>query len=143
VRFWDSSAIVPLLVPEALSRPVQECFGADPVMFAWWGTEIECLAAICRRQRRGALREDVVANALVRLNALRAAWHEVEPGEAVRESAKRFLRIHDLRSAGALQLGAAFFAAEARPPTLDFVSLDDRLLEAARREGFPTTRPGP
>jgi len=31
----------------------------------------------------------------------------------------------------------------ARPSTLQFVSLDDRLLAAARREGFPTTRPAP
>jgi len=28
-------------------------------------------------------------------------------------------------------------AAEARPSTLEFVCLDDRLLAAARREGFP------
>jgi hypothetical protein len=71
---------------------------------------------------------------------VRAGWHEVEPGDDVRESAKRFLRVHDLRAADALQFAAAFFAAEARPATLEFVTLDDRLLEAARREGFPTTQ---
>jgi hypothetical protein len=75
------------------------------------------------------------------LNALRAGWHEVEPGEEVRESAKRLLRVHDLRSEDALQLAAAVFVAEARPSTLEFVSLDDRLLAAARREGFSTTKP--
>jgi predicted nucleic acid-binding protein len=64
----------------------------------------------------------------------------VAPGDDIRESAKRFLRVHDLRAADALQLAAAFFAAEARPATLELVTLDDRLLEAASREGFPTTR---
>jgi hypothetical protein len=59
------------------------------------------------------------------------------------ESAKRLLRVHDLRTADALQLAAAVFVAEARPPTLEFVSLDDRLLAAARREGFPTTKLAP
>jgi len=141
VKFWDSSAVIPLLVPEALSRPLQDLYGADLVMFAWWATEIECTSAIARRQRLGQLGERVAAEAFARLGALRAAWHEVEPGDEVREAAKRFLRVHDLRTADALQLSAAFFAAEARPSTLEFVSLDDRLLAAARREGFPTTRP--
>ena len=109
-------------------------------MFAWWATEIECTSAIARQQRLGQLREDVVTEGLARLSALRAGWHEVEPGEAVRESAKRLLRVHDLRTADALQLAAAFFVAEARPSTLEFVSLDDRLLAAARREGFSTPR---
>ena len=140
MKFWDSSAVVPLLVPESMSRPVQQLYEADPVMFAWWATEIERTSAIARRQRLGQLREDVVTEGLARLSALRAGWHEVEPGEVVRESAKRLLRVHDLRTADALQLAAAFFVAEARPSTLEFVSLDDRLLAAARREGFSTTR---
>ncbi len=143
MKFWDSSAVVPLLVPEAMSRSLQELYDADPVMFAWWGTEIECTSAIARRQRFGPLREDVVAEAFARLSALRAGWHEVEPGDELRESAKRLLRVHDLRTADALQLAAAVFVAEARPSTLEFVSLDDRLLVAARREGFPTTRSTP
>ena len=140
MRFWDSSAIVPLLLPETMSSSVRELYRADSVMFAWWGTEVECASAICRGQRAGSLRADAVHAAFLRLTALRAGWHEVEPGDDVRESAKRFLRVHDLRAADALQLAAAFFAAEARPATLEFVTLDDRLLEAARREGFPTTR---
>jgi len=142
VKFWDSSAVVPLLVPEVMSVSMQKLYASDPVVIAWWTTEIECTSAITRRQRIGQLREDVVSEAVARLNALRAGWHEVEPSEEVRESAKRILRVHDLRSADALQLAAAVFAAEARPSTLEFVSLDDRLLAAARREGFSTMTPG-
>jgi len=47
----------------------------------------------------------------------------------------RLLRIHPLRAADALQLAAALTAAE-NPGALAFVSLDDRLSDAARREGF-------
>jgi hypothetical protein len=140
MRFWDSSAIVPLLVSEAMSQRMHELYEADSFMFAWWGTEVECASAIYRRRRAGGLRADAAHEAILRLTALRAGWHEVEPGEDVRESAKRFLRVHDLRAADALQLAAAFFAAEARPATLELVTLDDRLLEAAGREGFPTTQ---
>jgi predicted nucleic acid-binding protein len=143
VKFWDSSAVVPLLVPEATSQAVQELYDGDSIIVAWWSTEIECTSAVARRQRLGRLRDNVVAEAAVRLGALRAAWHEVEPGEEVREAAKRLLRVHDLRTGAALQLAAAFFVAEARPSTLEFVALDDRLLAAARREGFVVTQPAP
>ena len=143
MKFWDSSAVVPLLVPEVISGSVQRLYEDDPVMAAWWATEIECTSAIARRQRLGQLPEDVAAEGFVRLKALREGWHEVEPGEELRESAKRLLRVHDLRTADALQLAAAVYVAEARPSTLEFVSLDDRLLAAARREGFPTPKPTP
>ncbi len=141
MRFWDSSALVPLLVPESTSRAAQRLFERDSIIVAWWATELECTSAIARRQRLGALGEQVIAQAFVRLSALKSGWHEIEPGEEVRESAKRLLRVHDLRTADALQLAAAFFVAEARPSTLTFVSLDDRLLAAADREGFLTAKP--
>jgi predicted nucleic acid-binding protein len=54
----------------------------------------------------------------------------------VREAAVRFLRVHPLRAADALQLAAAFVAAERRPSSLEVVTLDDRLAVAARKEGF-------
>ncbi len=143
MKFWDSSAIVPLLVPEATSEAVQLLYDDDPVIFAWWGSDVECTSAIVRRQRLTGLDGFIVADAFVRLDALRQSWYEIEPGDEVRESAKRFLRVHDLRAADSLQLAAAFFASEARPSSLQFVCLDDRLLAAAQREGFPTKRPGP
>jgi predicted nucleic acid-binding protein len=139
MKFWDSSAVIPLLVPETMSESIQGLFEDDPTIVAWWATEIECTSAIARRQRQGHLQEELAADAFGRLSALRTGWHEVEPSEEIRESAKRLLRVHDLRTADALQLAAAFFVAEARPSTLEFVSLDKRLLAAARREGFVTT----
>ncbi len=48
----------------------------------------------------------------------------------------RFLRVHPLRAADALQLAAAFIAAERRPSSLELITLDDRLAAAARKEGF-------
>jgi predicted nucleic acid-binding protein len=141
MKFWDSSAVIPLLVPETMSGATQRLFEADSVIVAWWATEVECTSAIARQLRLRSLDEEIAAEAFGRLNALQAGWHEVEPGEEIRESAKRLLRVHDLRTADALQLAAAFFAAEARPSTLEFVSLDERLLTAARREGFPTIKP--
>ena len=48
----------------------------------------------------------------------------------------RFLRVHSLRAADALQLAAAFVAAERRPASLQVVTLDERLADAMRKEGF-------
>ena len=70
------------------------------------------------------------------LGLLAAAWLEIEPLEQVRKRAMRLLRIHRLRAADALQLAAALTAADEDPKRLDLVSSDDRLLQAARREGF-------
>jgi predicted nucleic acid-binding protein len=87
-------------------------------------------------ERDGALDTAGSRLAFDRLRHVAARWHEVEPPDAVREAAIRFLRVHPLRTADALQLAAAFVAAERRPSTLEIVTLDDRLATAARKEGF-------
>jgi uncharacterized protein len=136
VRFWDSSAVVPLLVPELASEPIRRLYANDPVVIAWWGTEIECVSAVARAERLGRLSAPGAVEGFRRLVALRKGWHEVEPSEEVREAARRLLRVHDLRAADSLHLAAAFVAAETRPASLEFVCLDDRLRLAAGREGF-------
>jgi uncharacterized protein len=139
VRFWDASAIVPLPVAEALTQRLQALAAKDPNMLVWWGAEIECVSAIARLERDGALNSQAIMLALRRLRQLSAGWHEIDPSDAVREAAARFLRVHPLRAADALQLAAAFLAAERRPPSLELLTLDDRLSAAARKEGFAVT----
>jgi predicted nucleic acid-binding protein len=136
MRFWDASAIVPLLITEPSTKHLQASVAKDPAILVWWGTEVECASAIARLEREGALDELAVTQTFERLKQLAEAWHEVDPGDAVREAAVRFLRVHALRSSEALQLAAAFVAAERRPASLDVITLDDRLAAAARKEGF-------
>lgn len=136
MRFWDASAIVPLLVAGPMTAGVQALAARDPILLVWWGTEVECASAIARLERDGALDEPAATLAFERLRQLAAGWHEVDPGDAVREAAVRFLRVHPLRAADSLQLAAAFVAAEGRPASLELVTLDDRLGAAARKEGF-------
>jgi uncharacterized protein len=136
VKFWDASAIVPLLMTEATTRAVQTLAAKDATMLVWWATEVECASAIARLERDGALDEAAVREAFQRLRQLAIGWHEVDPSDSIRETAVRFLRVHPLRAADALQLAAAFIAAERRPPSLEVVTLDDRLAAAARKEGF-------
>lgn len=136
MRFWDSSAVVPLLVPELASEPIRRLHASDPVVIVWWGAEVECVSAVARADRLGRLSAPGAVEGFRRLVALRKGWHEIEPGEEVREAAKRLLRVHDLRAADSLHLAAAFVAAESRPASLEFACLDERLRLAAGREGF-------
>lgn len=136
MKFWDASAIVPLLVLETSSRHLQSLAAKESAMLVWWGSKVECVSALARRERDGALDARVIAIALQRLQQLADAWHEIDPSDPIRETAERFLRVHPLRAADALQLAAAFAAAERRPASLEIVTLDDRLANAARKEGF-------
>jgi len=141
VRFWDSSALVPLLVDEPRTRSLEGVLKVDPEMVVWWGAEVECVSAIARLEREGRFDSRQVASALAGLTALAEIWHEVAPTQPVKQIAKRLLRVHPLRSADALQLAAATVAAEQLTASLPIVSLDGRLVEAARREGFPVVEP--
>ena len=136
MKFWDASALVPLLVAEPTTRSMQLVATRDPEMLVWWGSEVECASALARLERAAALDGKAASLAFERLRRLAAGWHEIEPTEIVRETAVRFLRVHPLRAADALQLAAAFIAAERRPRSLQIVTLDERLADAARKEGF-------
>lgn len=137
MKFWDSSAVVALLVQDVFSSDVQRILKNDKEIIVWWATEVECVSAIARLEREGNLQRKDVTLALGRLDSLLLSWHEVQPLKSVRTTARRLLRAHNLRAADALQLAAAGAASEGDPPSLDFFSLDERLLAAAEKEGFP------
>ncbi|HYO11780.1 MAG TPA: type II toxin-antitoxin system VapC family toxin [Thermoanaerobaculia bacterium] len=136
MKFWDSSALVPLLVEEEVTVPLRDLYLREPGTIAWWGTPVECASAVSRLEREDRLSSRAATEALERLDALARSWHRIEPAEAVLETARRLLRVHPLRAADSLQLAAAVLASEGRPSTLEFVCLDDRLATAAEREGF-------
>jgi predicted nucleic acid-binding protein len=136
MRFWDASAIVPLLVSETSSRALQALAKQDSTMLVWWGSEVECASALARIERDSALDPRDAARVFERLRQLSGVWHEIEPSDVIRQAAIRFLRVHPLRAADALQLAAAYAAAEQRPASLDMITLDERLAIAARKEGF-------
>ncbi len=136
MRFWDASAVVPLVMTEPGSRHVEQWTTDDQTIVAWWGTEVECTSAIARLERDGLLEATDAEAALAGLAQLARGWVEIEPSDIVRETARRLLRVHTLRAADALQLAAAHVASSGRPASLEFVTLDERLAAAARREGF-------
>ena len=136
MRFWDTSALVPLLAEEPATAPAQRLYAEQPAI-VWWGTLVECASAIVRLEREGSLTAPQVIDAFGRLDDLQASWIEIEAGDEVREVARRLLRVHPLSAADSLQLAAAWLGSERRPASLPLVTLDDRLRAASAREGFP------
>lgn len=136
MRYWDSSALVPLLTEDAATDRMQTVYGEDPTMIVWWGSPVECMSALARLEREEKLDAVSIAKAARRLKQMQRLWQEVQPLETLRDIATRLLRVHPLRAADSLQLAAAIIASEHRPSTMDFVCLDIRLALAAQREGF-------
>jgi predicted nucleic acid-binding protein len=141
MRFWDTSALMPLCVEETASERVTALLKEDPQVAVWWATPVECASALARLERRGSLDAVAAAQAFARLDRLAASWFQVEPIDEIRETARRLLRAHPLRAADALQIGAAYIVAERRPPTLALVTLDERVADVAAKEGFVVVAP--
>ena len=134
--FWDSSALVPLLLPEDRSVALTALLAADKESTIWWATPLECQSAIQRRHREMPLPHPVMTLATERLRALVELVDTVSPTDDVRRRAARLVAVHPLRAADALQLAAALIWCEEQPHGERFVCLDGRLRDAARAEGF-------
>jgi hypothetical protein len=142
VRFWDTSALVPLLVEEPATPAVQQAYRDDAVMLVAWTTAVECASAIARAEHDEVIDAAGAVAAFARLDELLRVVREVEPSHDVRDVARRLLRAHRLRAADAIQLASATLAAQHRPQALTFVTLDTRLASVAEREGFAVLCPG-
>jgi len=136
VRFWDSSAIIPLCVKEPASEGVKNLAKTDEDIVVWWTTRVECISAMARRRREGMLPIPAQRQARAALTALAGEWSEIQPTEFVRHRAERLLMVHSLRAADALQLAAALLWTEEATSGAEFVCLDQNLREAAMKEGF-------
>ena len=134
--FWDASALVPTLVPEVRSVATVSLLRADRQVILWWVSPVECQSALYRQHREDKIPHDLLNEALVRLRGLVEDADFIAPTIGLRERAGRLVASHPLRAADALQLAAALVWCDEAPQGAAFVCLDDRLREAAHREGF-------
>ena len=136
MRFWDSSAVIPLCVSEPHSARSRTLLQEDADVAVWWATRTECVSALTRQLREGDLSLAGYRAARRVLGALAETWSELLSSETVRGTAERLLAVHPLRAADALQLAAALMWCGGRPFGHRIVTLDARLHDAATREGF-------
>jgi len=136
MKFWDASALVPLLAVQGATKLAESIFSSDSFMSVWWGTPIECASALNRLEREGKIDSKGMVPAKARLSGLAAIWNEIQASEALRESAERIVYAYNLRAGDALQLAAAVAASGDRPAALEMVCFDHRLVAAAQKLGF-------
>ena len=141
MRFWDTSAIVPLWIAEQGSPRARAWYRNDPDVIAWTLTRVEVFSALARRRREAPSAASRLLT--VRREFIRTwdQWSEVTAIETVRRHAERIVEAYPLRAADALQIGAAIIAAEDNPTALQFVTFDENLAHAAEREGFQVLGP--
>ena len=136
MKFWDASAVVPLV---ALEKETGDCcalLAEDRDIVVWLLTPVEVMSALTRRLREKSLKPIEFSKSKEQLAALERVWSEVISVERVRERARRLLETHPLRAADSLQLAAALLTSEENPQGFPFVTLDRRLGDAAEKEGF-------
>jgi predicted nucleic acid-binding protein len=149
VKFWDTSALIPLVVDEPATTQIRGVLQDDPDVVVWMLSSVELLSTLGRLGREAPELSDLLPG--VRLDALDLFrnWAAVTHVEGVRRRAERLVGVHPLTAADAMQLGAALLASGDRPETLDFVTLDHALARCAQLEGFrvhprlPVRSPGP
>ena len=134
--FWDSSSLIPLLLPESRSAALTAAFNDDRHPVIWWVTPVECHSALTRVVREKHLPKDEARRAGERLRTIRARANEIAPSDDIRARAIHLLGVHGLRAADALQLAAALAWCEGQPAGEVLVCTDRRLREAAKQEGF-------
>ena len=136
MRFWDTSAILPLIAREPFSDALHRLLEEDTGMMVWWATRVECISAISRHAREGSLGPEGEKSARELLGDLSESWTEARPTARLRALAEQALATHPLRAADALQLASAQIWRQSQPDGRPFVCLDERLRTAASRSGF-------
>ena len=137
MRFWDASALVPTFLEEPASAEVHRWQAADTGVTIWMMTRVEVISSIARKRRERPESAVLWRRAIRDFQEAAPTWTEISDAVAARFHAERIVMDYPLRAADALQLGAAIVAADGDPQSLEVVTLDRRLAEAARREGFP------
>lgn len=136
MKFWDSSAIVPLVVNEEETDYCLKTLSHDQEMLIWCLSRLEVMSALCRQVRDKTLSDTEFQKAKTRMNDLIERAYEVKAIEKVKQRALRLLEVHPLRAADACQLASALVASQEDPGRLTIVCFDQRLKKAAIKEGF-------
>ena len=136
MRYWDASALAPLVIEEEASELALGWLRSDTEIALWGLTRLELVSAVERRVLEGNIPTSARQPALRLIERITADAHEITDLAAVRMRALPLLARHPLRAADAAQLGAALLVADPDPASLVMVVLDRRLAAAAEREGL-------
>lgn len=137
MKFWDTSALIPLMLEEPKTGVMRRLLADDPHILTSAFTVIEIASAIWRRRHAGELSIAAHHDADRQFADLSNVWTELPVSTDVIQATLSVLSRHPLRAGDAVQLGTAMVASgDARD--IAIVTLDKAFIAAARSEGFPT-----
>jgi predicted nucleic acid-binding protein len=136
MRFWDSSAIIPLLVLEDKTEYCISAFQTDKEIMVWTMSKVEVFSALCRSFKENTLTEGTFELAKKRMTDLFDIAFEIVSISKVKERALRLSQVHTLKAADALQLASVLVATQEVTSKLPIMCFDEKLKQAAKLEGF-------
>ena len=135
LAFWDASALVPLCVAQSTTPRIITLYKTYEAV-VWWATPVKIASALARLVRMKLLDASDWAKARRLAEALADAWFVIQPTDALRSKAAQLVDRYDVRAADGLQLAAGLEWCEDVPQGRLFLTLDQKLREAAVLSGF-------
>ena len=141
MKFWDTSALLPLFVDEPATESCAALLSSDPSVIVWEGTSVELLSALSRYRRHSSGFDDLWPSVRHEILQRWVSWSRVADLAKASLRAQRLVNVHPLKAGDAFQLAAALVACEDQPQRIDFVTRNQTLAGAARLEGFQVRVP--
>lgn len=135
IAYFDTSALVPLLVSEATSQACGEVWDSADRVAATRLAYVEAVAALSMAERMGRITGPDLRAGRDVLDELWAVLDVIEIGPELMSDAARLAVTHGLRGYDATHCAAAVWASDG---DLVAVTGDARLLQAWRAEGLAT-----
>ena len=96
MKFWDTSALVPLVIDEATTEPMRRLLAADPAVVVWALSGVEVLSALGRLGRTSSRLEDLLPSLRHDVLAQFTRCATVTDVDGVRRRAERLVGVHPL-----------------------------------------------
>ena len=135
LRYFDASALMKRYVREPGSVTVRRLLALGGAATSRL-SEVEVASALARRVREGTVSAGERDRAVAALAVDVAAMLVVEVTADLAAQARTLLERYPLRASDALQLASCLYVQAQVGDQVPLVAFDDRLIEAARREGI-------
>ena len=133
--YAESSAVLAWLLGESTGRRVREVLRRAELVLASDLVLIECDRVLIRAITLGEIDEAMAADRRARLNAAAAHWHLYRLSLDIVDRARHAFPAEPVRTLDAIHLALAL-AVRATVPSVELLSLDDRIRRAGEQLGF-------
>jgi predicted nucleic acid-binding protein len=133
--YAESSAVLAWLLGESTGRRVREVLRRAELVLASDLVLIECDRVLIRAITLGEIDEAMAADRRARLNAAAAHWHLYRLSLDIVDRARHAFPAEPVRTLDAIHLASAL-AVRSTVPSVELLSLDDRIRRAGEQLGF-------